>query len=162
MWWRRLAEVQTKHQNGEERGFKWLWTWNGCWCIYIWEWLNKVRVFILEWTIPLNVLHDLYQHAQTLANRRRRRIEQMCPWRRTDKTQQNRRWDAAGRATPEPCHILQAYFISLFSASPVAGWERRVTCQQIRSKAKRATFSPMKKAAIQIFPPCEAGEILLQ
>ncbi len=27
-----LAEVQTKHQNGEERGFKWLCTWNGCWC----------------------------------------------------------------------------------------------------------------------------------
>ncbi len=32
MWWRQLAEVQTEHQNGEERGFKWLWTWNGCWC----------------------------------------------------------------------------------------------------------------------------------
>ncbi len=32
MWWRRLAEVQTEHQNGEERGFKRLWTWNGCWC----------------------------------------------------------------------------------------------------------------------------------
>ncbi len=32
MWWRRRAEVQTEHQNGEERGFKWLWTWNGCWC----------------------------------------------------------------------------------------------------------------------------------
>ncbi len=32
MWWRWLAEVQTKHQSGEERGFKWLWTWNGCWC----------------------------------------------------------------------------------------------------------------------------------
>ncbi len=32
MWWRWLAEVQTEHQNGEERGFKWLWTWNGCWC----------------------------------------------------------------------------------------------------------------------------------
>ncbi len=32
MWWSRLAEVQTEHQNGEERGFKWLWTWNGCWC----------------------------------------------------------------------------------------------------------------------------------
>ncbi len=30
MWWRWLAEVQTEHQNGEERGFKWLWTWNGC------------------------------------------------------------------------------------------------------------------------------------
>ncbi len=30
MWWRRLAEIQTEHQNGEERGFKWLWTWNGC------------------------------------------------------------------------------------------------------------------------------------
>ncbi len=30
MWWRRLVEVQTEHQNGEERGFKWLWTWNGC------------------------------------------------------------------------------------------------------------------------------------
>ncbi len=29
MWWRRLAEVQTEYQNGEERGFKWLWTWNG-------------------------------------------------------------------------------------------------------------------------------------
>ncbi len=29
MWWRPLAEVQTEHQNGEERGFKWLWTWNG-------------------------------------------------------------------------------------------------------------------------------------
>ncbi len=24
MWWRRLAEVQTEHQKGEERGFKWL------------------------------------------------------------------------------------------------------------------------------------------
>ncbi len=35
MWWRRLAEVQTEHQNGEERGFKWLWTWNGCWCTTI-------------------------------------------------------------------------------------------------------------------------------
>ncbi len=32
MWWRRLAGGQTEHQNGEERGFKWLWTWNGCWC----------------------------------------------------------------------------------------------------------------------------------
>ncbi len=32
MWGRRPAEVQTEHQNGEERGFKWLWTWNGCWC----------------------------------------------------------------------------------------------------------------------------------
>ncbi len=28
MWWRQLAEVQTEHQNGEERGFKWLWTFN--------------------------------------------------------------------------------------------------------------------------------------
>ncbi len=27
-----IAEVQTEHQNGEEMGFKWLWTWNGCWC----------------------------------------------------------------------------------------------------------------------------------
>ncbi len=25
MWWRWLAEVQTEHQNGEERGFKRLW-----------------------------------------------------------------------------------------------------------------------------------------
>ncbi len=32
MRWRWLAEVQTEHQNGEERGFKWLWTWSGCWC----------------------------------------------------------------------------------------------------------------------------------
>ncbi len=32
MWWRRIAEVQTERQNEEERGFKWLWTWNGCRC----------------------------------------------------------------------------------------------------------------------------------
>jgi len=37
MWWRRLAEVQTEHQNGEERGFKWLWTWHGCWCQTGWS-----------------------------------------------------------------------------------------------------------------------------
>ncbi len=37
MWWRRLVEVQTEHQNGEERGFKWLWTWNGCWCQTGWS-----------------------------------------------------------------------------------------------------------------------------
>ncbi len=37
MWWRRLAEVQSEHQNGEERGFKWLWTWNGCWCQTGWS-----------------------------------------------------------------------------------------------------------------------------
>ncbi len=34
---RRLAEVQTEHQNGEERGFKWLWTWHGCWCQTGWS-----------------------------------------------------------------------------------------------------------------------------
>ncbi len=32
MWWRRLAEVRTEHQNGEEREFKLLWMWNGWWC----------------------------------------------------------------------------------------------------------------------------------
>ncbi len=37
MWWRRLAEVQTEHQNGEERRFEWLWTWNGCWCQMGWS-----------------------------------------------------------------------------------------------------------------------------
>ncbi len=37
MWWRQLAEVQTEYQNGEERGFKWLWTWNGCWCQTGWS-----------------------------------------------------------------------------------------------------------------------------
>ncbi len=37
MWWRRLAEVQTEHQNGEERVFKWLWTGNGCWCQTGWS-----------------------------------------------------------------------------------------------------------------------------
>ncbi len=31
MWWRRLAGVQTEHQNGEERDLR-DWTWNGCWC----------------------------------------------------------------------------------------------------------------------------------
>ncbi len=34
---RRLAEVQTEHQNGEERGFKWLWTWSGYWCQKCWS-----------------------------------------------------------------------------------------------------------------------------
>lgn len=31
---RRLAEVQSEHQSGEERALKWLWTWwtwSGCW-----------------------------------------------------------------------------------------------------------------------------------
>ncbi len=37
MWWRRLAEVQTEHQNGEERGFKWFWMWIGCWCHSGWS-----------------------------------------------------------------------------------------------------------------------------
>ncbi len=37
MWWRRLAEVQTEHQNGEERGFKWLWMWNVRWCQTGWS-----------------------------------------------------------------------------------------------------------------------------
>ncbi len=27
-----MKTTQTEHQNREERGFKWLWTWNGCWC----------------------------------------------------------------------------------------------------------------------------------
>lgn len=30
IWWRQLAEVQAEQQNGEERIFKWLWTWQGC------------------------------------------------------------------------------------------------------------------------------------
>ncbi len=38
MGWRRLAEVQTEHQNGEEKGFKWKrWTWIGCWCQMGWS-----------------------------------------------------------------------------------------------------------------------------
>ncbi len=41
MWWRRLAEGQTEHQNREERGFKWLWTWNGCWCQTAPVWVFK-------------------------------------------------------------------------------------------------------------------------
>ncbi len=46
MWWRRLAEVQTEHQNGEERGFKWLWTWNGCLCQTDWsEYLKKLLIY---------------------------------------------------------------------------------------------------------------------
>ncbi len=32
----RWLEVQTKNQNKEERGFKWLWTWNGCWWFASW------------------------------------------------------------------------------------------------------------------------------
>ncbi len=37
MWWRWLAEVQTEQKNGEERGFKWLWMWNGFWCQTGWS-----------------------------------------------------------------------------------------------------------------------------
>jgi len=29
-WSRRSDEVQTEHQNGEERWFKWIWMWHGC------------------------------------------------------------------------------------------------------------------------------------
>ncbi len=44
MWWRRLAS-SNKHQNGEERGFKWLWTWNGCWCQTGWsEYFKKLLI----------------------------------------------------------------------------------------------------------------------
>ncbi len=46
MWWRRLAEDQTEHQDGKEREFKWLWTWNGCWCQTGWsEYFKRVWVF---------------------------------------------------------------------------------------------------------------------
>ncbi len=46
MWRRRLAEVQTEHKNGEERGFKWLWTWNGCWCQTDWsEYFTNCRSY---------------------------------------------------------------------------------------------------------------------
>ncbi len=49
MWWRRLAEVQIEHQNGEERGCKWLWTWNGCWCQTGWSeyfkhWFSRTTI----------------------------------------------------------------------------------------------------------------------
>lgn len=37
MWSRQLAEGKTEHQNGDERGFKWLWTWQGCWCQTGWS-----------------------------------------------------------------------------------------------------------------------------
>ncbi len=36
MWWRRLAEGQTEHQNGEERDLR-DWTWNGCWFQTSWS-----------------------------------------------------------------------------------------------------------------------------
>ncbi len=55
MWWRRLAEVQTEHQNREERGFKWLWTWNGCWCQTGWYeyfkncWSTGIFMHTISW-----------------------------------------------------------------------------------------------------------------
>ncbi len=44
MWWRWLAEVQTEHQNGEERGFKWLWTWNGCSKTAVLLWFSRTTI----------------------------------------------------------------------------------------------------------------------
>ncbi len=34
---------------GEERGFKWLWTWNGCWCQIGWSWLAVVWMKMPCW-----------------------------------------------------------------------------------------------------------------
>ncbi len=54
MWRRWLAEVQTEHQNGEEKGFKRLWTWNGCWCLKGWSEYFKncwsIGIFYREWS----------------------------------------------------------------------------------------------------------------
>jgi len=36
-WSRWSAEIQTEHQNGEERWFKWLWTRHGYWCQTGWS-----------------------------------------------------------------------------------------------------------------------------
>jgi len=36
-WSRRSDEVQTEHQNGEERWFKWMWMWHGCGCQMGWS-----------------------------------------------------------------------------------------------------------------------------
>ncbi len=55
MWWRWLAEVQTEHQNGEERGFKWLWTWSGCWCQTGWS-----EYFKNCWSTGIFTLNHLY------------------------------------------------------------------------------------------------------
>ncbi len=32
-----MLKFKAEHQNGEERGFKGLWTWNGCWCQTGWS-----------------------------------------------------------------------------------------------------------------------------
>ncbi len=46
MRWRWIAEVQTEHQNGEERGFKWLRKWNGCWCQTGLVWVfHKLQIY---------------------------------------------------------------------------------------------------------------------
>ncbi len=40
----RWLEVQTKNQNKEERGFKWLWTWNGCWWFASWMCSRQIKI----------------------------------------------------------------------------------------------------------------------
>ena len=79
------AEVQTEHQNGEERGFKWLWTCHGCWCqtgwsehvrnswsagIYthnhLWVYRERSRVrkshlFVFSEALYLDLFHEMKQ-----------------------------------------------------------------------------------------------------
>ncbi len=88
MWRRGLAEVQTEHQNGEERGFKWLWTWNGCsdglvWVfqkmLIYWDFYAVISRVYREWPKKLKISSKrqllMSEICTTSAKNRKRRLQ---------------------------------------------------------------------------------------
>ncbi len=75
MWWRRLAEVQTEHQNGEERGFKWLWTWNGCWCQTGLVWVFQKLLIYWDSHTTISRVYREWSEKEKISSE-----QQLCRW----------------------------------------------------------------------------------